>query len=235
MGQRHGVFLAAILAQLAAFLSLDGDLHAQIRFDVALIVPESDPICPALDNYRNQIEKRYDATAKRPAFDKWVEIRSPEVVQLFPTLRFTAISWSERPRPKMDHRFDSFAFGLQTTVGVDATKRSIEVELPGFGNYEEFGNFLAKNRVRICDAADAKTVWDAFCALHFKHCKDQKAVRISDSIWHLGNTTSNGYHYYYEVVLDEHQTVRSARSRSSQVQTSASGARDHVAPPGSKH
>lgn len=187
-------------------------LQGQIRYDTAVRVTRSDPIYPTLEERRSQIEKRYEETKRAlPVFSDWVEIQSAAAARLFPSLRFAGISWDERAHPDARDRTVNLAFGLQTTVGVERSTNKIQVELPGFGNYEAFGRLLATNRVRIHNAADAKTVWEAFCDLHFKHWQSQPAVKESDKLWHLGDVTIDRFHYYYEVVLDDEHIVKSAR------------------------
>jgi len=61
---------------------------------------------------------------------------------------------------------------------------------------------------------DAQLVWAGFCDLHQKHWKDQKAIKVSETLWHLGDKTTNGVHYYYEVILDAQQRIQSARLHS---------------------
>lgn len=197
---------------LLATLALFTELSAQIRLAAADPVPQSDPIYAALVAHRNRIEKAYeDGKSALPSFSEWLQVRSPAAERLFPSLRFAAITWSERAHPALKGRYVGLADGLQTTVGVATTNRAVQVELSGFGNYEEFGRLLATNRVRLQNATDARTVWEAFCELHFKHWQDQPAVKMSDSVWHLGTVTIDRFHYYFEVVLDHQQTVQSGK------------------------
>lgn len=190
----------------------------QIRYDTAVRVTKSDPIYPALEQRRSQIEKQYEESKRAlPVFSDWVQVQSPAAGLLFPSLRFAAISWGERAHPDVKDRPVNLAFGLQTTVGVATSSNSIQVELSGFGNYEAFGGLLATHRVRIQNAADAKTVWEAFCDLHFKHWQSQPAVKKSDKIWYLGDVTIDRFHYYYEVILDDDHIVKSARLHADEV------------------
>jgi len=199
---------------LALFLTLAMSItcsHGQIRHDTAIRVTKSDPIYPVLEESRSQIEKRYEESKRAlPVFSDWVQVQSPAAARLFPSLRFAGISWDERAHPDVKDRTVNLAFGLQTTVGVQTSSNRIQVELSGFGNYEAFGGLLATNHVRIHDAADAKTVWEAFCDLHFKHWQSQPSVKKSDKIWHLGDVTIDRFHYYYEVILDDDHIVKSA-------------------------
>jgi hypothetical protein len=201
-----------------ALVAASTTLQAQIRHDTAIRVAKSDPIYPALEEYRSQIQKRYEDTQQKlPIFSEWVLVQSPAAVRLFPSLRFAAISWNERAYPDVKDRLVNLAVGLQTTVGVETSSNQIQIKLSGFGNYEAFGTLLASNRIRIQNATDAKTVWEAFCDLHFKHWQNQPAVKVSDKIWHLGDVTIGQFHYYYEVILDEDCMVNSARLHADEV------------------
>ncbi len=192
--------------------------HGQIQYDTADRVTESDPIYPVLEERRSHIQKQYDETKSRlPVFSDWVLVQSSATAKLFPSLRFAGISWHERAHPDVKDRKVNLAGGFQTTVGVDTSSNKIQVELFGFGNYEAFGELLATNRVRIQDRTDAKTVWVAFCDLHFKHWQSKPAVKKSAKVWHLGDVTIDRFHYYYEVVLDDDHIVKSARLHADEV------------------
>jgi hypothetical protein len=210
-------YLLPILVSIA----LVGNLRAQIRLDTATFVQNTDPIYLSLEEYRLQILKQYDDTKQaQPAFSKWVDVPSAAVKDLFPSLRFAAITWDERAPPEAKNKKDigwNYAFGLQVTIGVDRSSNQIKYKLDGYGNYEPFGKLLADSQVRIRDSEDARTVWVAFCDLHFKHWKSQPAIRKSEAVWHLGDVTIDRFHYYYEVNLDDRQRVKAARLHADEV------------------
>lgn len=210
-------YLFAILVSIAPVTNLS----AQVRLDTATFVQKTDPIYPSLEEYRLQILKQYDDTKQaQPAFSNWVDVQSAAVNDLFPLLRFAAITWDERVHPEAKNKKDigwNYAFGLQVTIGVDRSSNQIKYKFDGYGNYEPFGKLLADNQIRIRNAEDARTVWEAFCDLHFKHWKSQPAIRKSESVWHLGDVTSDRFHYYYEVNLDERQRVKAARLHADEV------------------
>lgn len=200
-------------------LTFTAELRSQIRLDNAKYVTTSDAIYPTLAEYRGRIQRRYAADGNIiPTFSQWIDVQSAVATKLFPSLHFAAISWDENANPQAKTKLAGLAHGLQITIGVEKDAKGIQCELFGSGNYEPFGELLARNQVRIRDAADANTVWEAFCDLHFKHWKEQAAIKQSDSLWHLGDVTINRFHYYYQVNLDDRQVVKSAQLRADEIQ-----------------
>jgi hypothetical protein len=112
--------------------------------------------------------------------------------------------------PGQEKRAGALPQGNAVTLICNSNGKLVR-EIDHYGNYEPFGEFLAANRVTIRSPEDAKLVWEAFCDLHQKHWKDQRAIKISDTVWHLGDTTIGNFHYYYQIILDADQTVVSAK------------------------
>jgi hypothetical protein len=165
---------------------------------------------PTLREWQRKVEADYfRSNYAKPEFASWHEIPASSLANLFPDLRFFTTSWSERPIPGKE-RAAAFAWGLGVTLICTADGKLVR-SVGHHGNYEEFGEFLAVEKIAIHSAGDAKRVWDAYCDLHQKHWKDQTAIKVSDTVWHLGKTTVSGAHYYYEVKLDSAQTVVSAK------------------------
>lgn len=185
-------------------------LSAQIRPDALNPVAADDITMPTLNNWQRKVVENY---AKRgiveARFSSWFELPSPSLKKLFPGLRFFTASWTERPAPGREKEALGLGDGEYTLIcGADG---KLAKEICHHGNYDPYGVFLATKKVSIHSPEDAKLVWHGFCDLHQKHWQDQPANKISDAIWHLGNTTIDGVHYYYEVVLDASQIVTSAR------------------------
>jgi len=198
-------------ALLGLLLSLPTVLNAQIRKDALTPVARDDAAMPVLREWqRKRIEKCEKGGIAKISFSPWYELPSPALKQLFPGLRFFATFWTLRPIPGKEKETIGLPSELEIALILNPDGTSLK-EVYTSGNYEPFGEFLAAHKIAIRSAADAKLVWEAFCDLHLKHWKDQPAVKISDTVWHLGDTTIDRFHYYYEVVLDDDHVVKSAK------------------------
>ena len=185
-------------------------LSAQIRWEAVKPVPADDIALPALRSWQEKITEGYRKNGSAGAqFSTWAELPFPSLKKLFPELRFFAVSWSELPTPGVNKPF-SLALGMEYTLVCDANGKIVK-EISHYGNYEPYGELLAAEKVSIRSSDDAKLVWEGFTDLHQKHWKDNPAVKVSDTIWHLGDKTIRDVRYYYEVVLDAAQTIVSAK------------------------
>ncbi len=188
---------------------------AQIQFQKATLMEKSDPIYPVILARQLEIEKKYEAGDYAVAqFTPWIRVDSPAVAQLFPQLRFASVMWSEQPSPKSKTHQVGRALGLELTVGVDVKSLQAKCELLDYGNQEAYGQMLKEAKVRIVTPEDARTVWEAFCALTHRHWEANPAIKVSDTVWHLGKSTDATSIYYYEVLLDSDHVVRSATLKS---------------------
>ncbi|HYE19054.1 MAG TPA: hypothetical protein VEA69_11455 [Tepidisphaeraceae bacterium] len=150
-------------------------------------VEAGDQIAPVLAKQREQIVAQYAKDGRIvPQFEAWVKVESPAAAKLFPGLRFASIEWNESLAPGTDGGAIGLAAGLQTTIAIDPKAGAVIAELSGHGNYEAFGEMLAKWRAPLRDQVDATTIWAAFCAIHHKHWMDQPHERVSDAEWRLG-------------------------------------------------
>ena len=185
-------------------------LSAQIRWDALKPVAADDITMPALRAWQQKVVENYSKNGIAEAhFSSWAELPFPSLKKLFPGLRFFTASWDERPAPGKEKQALGLGGGEYTLIC--SADGKLAKEIYHYGNYDPYGDFLATKKVSIRSPEDAKLVWDGFCDLHQKHWQDQSAIKISDTIWHLGNKTIDGVHYYYEVVLDAAQTITSAR------------------------
>jgi len=196
------------------FLGVTFGLQAQIRWERLIPIAPDDVAMPALRGWQQKIVDHYEGSGRlRAEFGSWAEMSFPSLKKTFPRWRFFANTWSEYPAPGKESEPVGRALGIETVLVCDADGKLLK-EVPTTGNYEPFGSLLASRRISIRTADEAGLVWEAFCDLHQKHWQVEPAVQISESIWHLGNKTIDGTHYYYEVQLDGSQIVTSAKLRS---------------------
>jgi hypothetical protein len=150
----------------------------------------SDPVCYAAVDYSKEMKGR----ATR---------------QLFPDYRFFVYQWAEKAKNPSE-----FVCG---TVFLEAFCFDRNFQITKFrsvSNRREFGELLAKEKVKIDGEPNARLVWDAFCEVYRWPFKTDKIEQISDRVWHLG-VVDKGLHTrgkaYYEVRLNENLTVESAK------------------------
>lgn len=211
----------AISACLTGLLGISV-LFAQIPTGTHTLVAADDQATPVLQNWQREIAKPYETSSILTiGFSPWVELSYPSLKQLFPRSRFFKMSWMEFALPGREKEVLGLGGGEKTLVYEPAGR--IVQELDHDGNYTQFGDFLAATRTPINSTEDAQLVWTAFCDLHGKQWKEQPAIRISEAIWHLGDTTIDRVHYYYELVLDGNHIVTSARLRADEIKKDESG------------
>lgn len=200
------------LLTVAAAVTL-GPANAQMRIGELAKAEKSDPATPVLMEWQQGIEDEYEKGGLiTPIFSDWFVLSSDSIKTLFPQYHFYAVSWMEKPAPGKEAQALGLS-GHETTLVYDPAGKVIG-HLSHTGSYEEFGKFLAAERVAIRDADDAKLVWSAFCDLHQRHWRENPAIRIDARTWHLGCTVTDGVRYCYEVLLDDDFRVLKARLRS---------------------
>ncbi len=179
----------------------------------------NDPALPTLRTWWQTTAARYAKDGKiRPYFGAWQELPYGKLQRLFPGRRFFKASWIETPI--LDKTQTSgIASGVKYTLVCDIAGNLV-AENSGDRNSEAFGDMLAASKIRIRSPADAKLVWDAFCDLDQKAWKELPVLRVSETVWHLGDATTNGIHYYYEVRLNDDTSVKAARLRADKVEIS---------------
>ena len=184
-------------------------VSSQIQFDKATAVSKSDPIYPVLRARQLEIQKPYEAGGYAVAtFTNWVRVDSPALTKLFPKLRFASIEWSESVNPKVKPLpAHDLGLGIELTVAVDT--ESLRIVNEQVNSDAGFDKLLEDSKVQILNAKDARTVWDAFCAINHFHWENNPVVKVSDTVWHLGDTSDGKVHYYYELILDQNHFVLS--------------------------
>jgi hypothetical protein len=136
-------------------------------------------------------------------------IESPAASELFPGWELTSLIFSHHvtdPDKAQGMALGLF-LGFTLAVAVDGTA----LRLPHCGNYEEFGDLLAREGITGTTDADARRVWSVFCDLHGKGCPNEEMVRAAPSEWQLGLQRSEEWAsgtetsielYYYRLVTD---------------------------------
>lgn len=166
-------------------------------------VTEQDSLHHRLLEFEDEIRARYEKSDYTVSqFAPWKEIKAEVLEKLFPEYRFFTIQWSEslhQDKTPQTH-FIAQGFGLSVNLalkkdGQDAT------ELNSFGNFEEFGQLLAKANVRLLNYEDARLIWEGFCEANMKPWNDQGIEQINETTWDLGVISINGIRYYYRLLL----------------------------------
>lgn len=166
------------------------------------VISDADPFWGVLDAYRAAIQMGYDERKrKRARFTPWVHLHTPSAERLFPNLRFAFISWSETAHPEAKERPSDMIHERERIVALDKTSGQITMEFHTSSPYDLYGKLLLDYGACLGDAAEAKTIWDAFCEIHHPHWKwmNYPSRRISDTEWHLG---LNSYDSTTSVVSD---------------------------------
>lgn len=181
-------------------------------------VARNDPAWTMLRQKEEEIRASYREHNPhlKPGFVVSGEFSAPSLTKLFPGYRFLTLVWNEERDETVkepDGVFDQGTPGLSTILAYDNERRK-PTEFQPYGNYEEYGSFLAKHKVKLATDADARVIWDAFCDLHGKQWQKQGIKRKHEKAWHLGTTTIEGTCYYYEVLLDDQKQVVSGQLRS---------------------
>lgn len=171
-----------------------------------------DPMRPHLEAWQTNMSAGYAAGGHTEAeYGEWLEILSLPLQELFPELRFFYIWWSEAAvDPGEEPRVYGRGLGLSATVICDQDG-PLSTGLLNWGNYEGFGELLKTYEVRLRDEGDARKIWEAFCDLHRKGWRKQGHEKKGDLRWHLGQFSKGGYHYYYDLRLDDQQRVISGK------------------------
>ncbi len=109
---------------------------------------------------------------------------------LFPGWEFYAFVYSNYMRKGFDDKKASLAMRLGYTLAV-APNSGETIRLYHYGDYEAYGALLARNKVTISNAEEARLVWRAFCEVHRKGWQNYGIERVSDSEWRLGITSGD--------------------------------------------
>ena len=205
-----------IIIILVVALSLS-NINAQIRWQNLVPVEEADPLAPALKKWKQSVAARYQQGGIIvPIFKSQHELPFKSLKLLFPNHRFFTISWSETPAKGKEKDAIGLALDLGVTLVCNDQGKIIK-EVSHSGNYEAFGELLSSMKVAIRNNEDARIVWQGFCDLHQKHWKDQRIERKSDRVWHLGVTTIDDFHYYYQINVDESGNVVSGKLHANKI------------------
>ncbi len=175
-------------------------------------VAKNDACCLAIQRETQVVTDIYARHPSGRLFaDFWppCEVKGHALQSVFPKHRFFLIVWNEKvnePPPGVPRLFGRGGVA-KSPIAVDAEGRGTEV---GYhGNYEDFGNFLAANKVKITSPDDAQAVWDALCEIA-RWKREGQNEKVSDNEWRLGvRKTPVGGKLWFEVHLNDDSTVRS--------------------------
>lgn len=172
------------------------------------------PDKPLIDAEVAELIGRYEKSDyARANVTEPVQLQTGVLHHLFPRHRFYLIGWGEKAVE--GKKAVGLAMGLYYAFIVGPNNQI--TRLSGFGNFEEYGQFLSKNGIRLRSAEDARELWLAFCDIHQHEWHSRDLKRISAAEWHLGLYETDEpmwerqHHYWYRVILDADQKVISAK------------------------
>lgn len=200
-----------LLSGLIVLMSVNIISAGDVMNSAFVPVSEQDLLYRRLLEFQGEILARYEKSDYTVSqFAQWKEIKSEILEKLFPDHRFFSIQWSESLHPDQTSEAHVIAQGYGLSVNLALKKDGKDAtELNSFGNYEEFGQLLAKANVRLLNYDDARLIWDGFCEANMKPWKDQGIEQINDTTWDLGVISINGVRYYYRLLLDRDGKVLS--------------------------
>ncbi len=124
------------------------------------------------------------------------EISSETVAELFPKWTFYVVPFEMEKNSNFKGKV-SIAFGLYDVLGARDTG---EMALfPGTGNHDDFGEFLAAQKVPLRNVQEGKLVWTAMCQILRSGSPPIEPKMAGPNLWHLGEHTVGKHTYFYEV------------------------------------
>ena len=119
--------------------------------------------------------------------------------KFFPMHRFYLLSYEDHAVPGKEREV-AIAIGLYVTLGLGPEGKLHWFH--GSGNYEEFGLFLAAQKITIKSREDAIAVWRAYCEIHRRGLKEARVEHPAETTWYLGCTDADKMTWFYEVKTD---------------------------------
>lgn len=141
-------------------------------------------------------------TVVRPVYG----ISSDILAALFPKTNFYIVRYQMKKHPRFKGAI-AIAGGLYNVIGVN--DRGEHAEFYGYGNYDEFGGYLASNRVRLSNAEEGRQIWAAYCHIYRKGWPRAEHRRAETTEWHLEPHIVGDREYYYEIRTNDEGTVLS--------------------------
>lgn len=148
-----------------------------------------------------------------------VQLQTGVLGRLFPNHRFYLIGWDEQP--VKGKKVIGLGLGLYYNF-IIGTSNEI-TKLSGSGNFDEYGQFLSKNNIKIKSSEDARSVWLAFCDIHQQPWHSRDLKQVSTTEWHLGLYQTDvpfrkeQFYFWYQIILGSDQKVTSAKLMSEAV------------------
>ncbi|MFH1924137.1 MAG: hypothetical protein ABIP48_30145 [Planctomycetota bacterium] len=137
------------------------------------------------------------------------EIKGNAIAKLFPNHRFFVFMWNEKvkePLPPNTSRPGGLLLAARAVIAID--KEGVVKRFRNYWSIELAGEFLAKNRVKIQNAEDARLVWDALCEIYRRE-RTGGIEKVSERVWRLGIEKDNRGRHYYDVRLNPDFSVKS--------------------------
>jgi len=222
----HPEMKAALFLMIALAIHAPCVASGEDRSGRFVPVPKIDPVYPVLDAYRTAKFKR-DKESKNyfTGIGEWQFDLLPAFAILFPNLRFVHLGWTYTQNPKGQIIEGLPAGLLELTVAIDKDSNRIVAGAKGT-QFEEFGNLLTSNHVQIRNEAEAQRVWEVYAALNHVVIGEDPvpkwpSTKVSETEWHLGDSTWRDSHHYVQVILDANQSVLPVKRYNEKVRQSS--------------
>lgn len=168
-----------------------------------------------LNNYIKQEQKRDEHGIYLDIKEENIVLIKTDVLdKLFKDYIFVCIPYELIP-PKGKEKVYSIAYGLYKTIAIDENGKNT-YGFFGYGNYEEFADFLRNQHIKVKSKEDAQKIWEAFCHIHQKGWEGD-FVQVDENKWKLARQVKDfrsisSYEeikeeYYYLLELAEDKTV----------------------------
>jgi hypothetical protein len=115
-------------------------------------------------------------------------IKSDVLESLFEGYVFVYVPYEERIREDEKH-LRSRTIGLYKTIALDESGSKMYI-FPGYGNYEQFADFLRDRGTKVNSMEDAKEIWQAFCQIHKKGGQGD-FVKVDRNRWKLARHSTD--------------------------------------------
>ena len=166
---------------------------------------------PVLKKFIASIEQSSDEAVIHTVEGPILATSSATLTALFPGWKFYVVPFEMKKNPDYQGNV-SIASGLYSVLGVGKVGK--RAEFFGYGNYDEFGQFLADNRIRIRAARDAERITTAYYHIYRRGRPKIKPRKSGPNAWHLSPHVVRDREYYYDIATAEDGTVVSGILRS---------------------
>ena len=166
---------------------------------------------PALRDFVRKIEGWSNSAIIYTVDGPLFEIQSETLAAMFPKWTFHIVPYREERHPDTKELV-SIAGGLYFVIATN--ERGERVEFFGYNNHDDFGAFLASNKIRLRNNDDAKKIWTAYCHTIRHDSPTIESKKADATTWKLGwRMVMDNREYYYEVQTLEDGTIKSGSLR----------------------